>query len=72
MTYYIQRKAGKDLETVDEFETYKEAKAMVKEYRLSDYSAHAIAKEPALSVKVLGAAVLVACVIMGFLIYIVY
>ena len=33
---------------------------------------HAIAKEPTLSVKVLDAAVLVACVIMGFLIYIVY
>lgn len=39
MTYYIQRKDGKDLETVDEFETYKEAKAMVKEYRLSDSAA---------------------------------
>jgi hypothetical protein len=40
VTYYIQRKDGKDLETVDEFETYKEAREMVKEYRLSDYSAH--------------------------------
>ena len=40
MTYYIQRKDGKDLETVDEFETCKEAREMVKEYRLSDYSAH--------------------------------
>lgn len=39
MTYYIQRKDGKDLETVDEFETYKEAREMVKEYRLSDSSA---------------------------------
>lgn len=39
MTYYIQRKDGKDLETVDEFETYKEAKAMVIEYRLSDSAA---------------------------------
>lgn len=39
MTYYIQRKDGKDIETVDEFETYKEAKAMVIEYRLSDSSA---------------------------------
>ena len=36
---YIQRKDGKMLETVDEFETFKEAKAMVKEYRLSDSSA---------------------------------
>ena len=40
MAYYIQRKDGKDLETVDEFETYKEAKAMVIEYRLSDSSAY--------------------------------
>lgn len=36
---YIQRKDGKDLETVDEFETYKEAKDMVKEYRMADPSA---------------------------------
>lgn len=36
---YIQRKDGKILDTVDEFETYKEAKAMLKEYRLSDWSA---------------------------------
>lgn len=35
---YIQRRCGftGDLETVDEFNTYKEAKAMLKEYRLSD------------------------------------
>lgn len=33
---------------------------------------HAIPKEPALSVKILDAAVLVACIIMGGLIYIVY
>jgi hypothetical protein len=33
---YIQRKDGKYLETVDEFTTYKEAKAMLTEYRLSD------------------------------------
>jgi len=33
---YIQRKDGKELETVDQFETFKEAKAMIKEYRLSD------------------------------------
>lgn len=40
MAYYIQRKDGRDLETVDEFETMKEARAMLKEYRLCDYSAH--------------------------------
>lgn len=39
MAYYIQRKDGKDLETVDEFETFKDAKAMVNEYRMSDKSA---------------------------------
>ena len=27
---YIQRRDGSDLETVDEFETYKEARAMLK------------------------------------------
>ena len=37
--YYIQRKQGRSLETVDEFSTHKEAKDMVKEYRISDYSA---------------------------------
>jgi len=36
---YIQRKAAHQLETVDEFETMKEARAMLKEYRLSDPSA---------------------------------
>ena len=36
---YIQRKDGRQLETVDQFETWKEALAMVKEYRLSDSSA---------------------------------
>jgi hypothetical protein len=36
---YIQRKDGRDLETVDEFETWKEARAMVREYRLADQSA---------------------------------
>lgn len=36
---YIQRKDSNGLETVDEFETYKEAKEMVKEYRISDTSA---------------------------------
>ena len=37
---YIQRKDSRYLETVDEFETWKEARAMVKEYRLSDPSAN--------------------------------
>jgi hypothetical protein len=35
---YIQRKDGRYLETVDEFESFKEARAMVKEYRMSDPS----------------------------------
>lgn len=39
MPVYIQRKDGRDLETVDEFDTWKEARRMVKEYRLSDASA---------------------------------
>jgi hypothetical protein len=33
---YIQRKDGNGLETVDHFETYKEARLMLKEYQLSD------------------------------------
>jgi hypothetical protein len=33
---YIQRKDANGLETVDQFETHKEARLMVKEYRLSD------------------------------------
>lgn len=33
---YIQRKDSNGLETVDEFETYKEAKSMLAEYRMSD------------------------------------
>jgi len=37
---YIQRKEGSELETVDEFETLKEARAILKEYTISDYSAH--------------------------------
>jgi hypothetical protein len=39
---YIQRKDLQfgTLETVDQFETYKEAREMVKEYRLSDSSAN--------------------------------
>lgn len=40
MSVYIQRKDGRDLETVDEFATRKEARAMLAEYRLADRSAH--------------------------------
>lgn len=36
---YIQRRTGKEVETVDEFTTYKEANAMIREYALSDPSA---------------------------------
>jgi hypothetical protein len=36
---YIQRKSGKYLETVDAFSTIKEARTMIKEYRLSDKTA---------------------------------
>ena len=36
--YYIQRKGDGYLETVDEFETAKEAWEMLAEYRLSDPS----------------------------------
>ena len=39
MTYYVQRRDSEQLETVDEFETPKEAQAMVKEYRLADPAA---------------------------------
>lgn len=39
MTHYIQRKQGRDIETVDEFATRKEARAAVQEYRISDPSA---------------------------------
>jgi hypothetical protein len=33
---YIQRKDGKQLETVDEFDTYKEARENLAEYRMAD------------------------------------
>jgi len=36
---YIQRRDSRYLETVDEFETRKEARAMLKEYQMSDSSA---------------------------------
>jgi hypothetical protein len=37
--FYIQRKAGRTLETVDEFTTRKEARAMLTEYRMADPTA---------------------------------
>ena len=37
---YIQRKSGRDLETVDQFETRGEARKMLNEYRISDNSAY--------------------------------
>jgi hypothetical protein len=39
MKYYIQRKGQGYLETVDEFPTRKEARAMLNEYTISDPSA---------------------------------
>lgn len=36
---YIQRKDSFGLETVDECTTYREACVLIKEYRISDYSA---------------------------------
>jgi len=39
MKTYIQRKDANQLETVDEFDTRKEAWEMVKEYRMSDPTA---------------------------------
>jgi hypothetical protein len=36
---YIQRKSAGYLETIDAFDNIKEARAMLKEYRLSDSSA---------------------------------
>lgn len=40
MTIYIQRKSGREVETVDQFDTRKEARAMAREYALSDPSAN--------------------------------
>jgi hypothetical protein len=37
---YIQRRGDGYLETVDQFTTRKEAKAMLTEYRMADPSAH--------------------------------
>ena len=39
MAYYIQRKDERDLETVDEAETMKDARYLVGEYRLADPTA---------------------------------
>jgi len=37
MTVYVQMKqSGRDLETVDEFETWKEAREMLQEYQMCD------------------------------------
>lgn len=36
---YIQRRDGHGLETVDEFTTHREARAMLAEYRMADPSA---------------------------------
>ena len=38
--FYIQRKAGRTLETVDEFTTLKEARAMLTEYSMADPTAY--------------------------------
>ena len=38
--HYIQRKDAHGLETVDEFERHREARAMVEEYRVADPYAH--------------------------------
>lgn len=44
---YVQRKGGRYLETVDEFDTWKEARAMVVEYRMADPSAsHYLSSRP--------------------------
>ena len=40
MVRYIQRRGDNQLETVDEFETQKEAISMLQEYRLSDPTAY--------------------------------
>ena len=37
---YIQRRGDGYLETIDQFETSREAREMLKEYRMSDTSAH--------------------------------
>ena len=45
--YFIQRRDGRNLETVDEFADRKEARAMLAEYRMADPSAgHYISTRP--------------------------
>ena len=45
--YFIQRRDGRNLETVDEFAGRKEARAMLAEYRMADPSAeHYISARP--------------------------
>ena len=45
--WYIQRKDGRTVETVDEFDSRKEALAMVREYRIADPSAdHYLSRRP--------------------------
>lgn len=39
MTIYIQRKQGRDIETIDEFSNRKDARAALAEYRIADPSA---------------------------------
>jgi len=39
-TYYIQRRANGYLETVDEFNSHKESRQMLAEYRMSDPAAY--------------------------------
>lgn len=38
--FYIQRRSGRDLETIDQFETRKEATDACHEYNLADKSAY--------------------------------
>jgi hypothetical protein len=50
--HYIQRKDSKQLETVDEFETYREAAAMCNEYSVADPTArYYVSKRPCKSWK---------------------
>lgn len=47
MKTYIQRKDGRQLETVDEFDTRKEARAMLAEYRMADpYAQYYLSSRP--------------------------
>jgi hypothetical protein len=47
MTYYIQRKGDGHLETVDEFETRREANSMLSEYQMCDpYASYYVSTRP--------------------------